>query len=163
MGLLVQAGQFAAQGAFEAAENVRNQAFEEAPAIAGTRDGQPFAWLADGDTRLGPVLEAIVDGKYYWIPFTAVKRMRIEAPRDLRDLVWISATLTWTNEGQAGALIPVRYPDSAAHEDDAIKLARRTDWLDKPHGLYLGIGQRMWTTDTDEFPLLGTRLVEFNQ
>jgi protein involved in temperature-dependent protein secretion len=31
--------------------------------------GNLFAWLADADVRLGPVLEAIVDGKYYWIPF----------------------------------------------------------------------------------------------
>ena len=35
---------------------------------------QPFEWIADGDTRLGPVLEAIVNGRYYWIPFDRIRR-----------------------------------------------------------------------------------------
>jgi type VI secretion system protein ImpE len=162
IGKLVQANQLAAQDAYEGAEKLRNQAYEEAPAIPGTLDGQPFAWLADGDSRLGPVLEAIIDRKYYWVPLTAVTRIRIEAPKDLHDLVWIPATLTWTNEGQAGALIPVRYPGSTTVDDDAIKMARRTDWQEKPNGLFLGQGQRMWTTDSSESPLLGTRLIELD-
>ena len=32
--------------------------------IAGDIDGRPFEWIADADSRLGPVLEAIVNGRY---------------------------------------------------------------------------------------------------
>ena len=38
--------------------------------------------------RLGPVCEAILNGKYYWIPFERLSRVDIEAPSDLRDLIW---------------------------------------------------------------------------
>ena len=31
-------------------------------------DGKAFAWMADADMRLGPVLEAVINGRYYWVP-----------------------------------------------------------------------------------------------
>ncbi len=39
-----------------------------------------------------PVLEAMVNGKYYWIPFSRLASIVIEAPADLRDRVWLPAT-----------------------------------------------------------------------
>src|ERR1017187_9054145 len=65
--LLVQSLTLDAQGNAEQAAVLHAQAFEKAPTSSGKIDGQPCAWLADADGRLGPVLEAIVDGKYYWI------------------------------------------------------------------------------------------------
>ena len=59
---------------------------------SGDIDGTKFDWIADADSRLGPVLEAVIDGKYYWIPFNRVAKVNISRPSDLRDLVWISAT-----------------------------------------------------------------------
>src|SRR5262245_11087520 len=49
---------------------LRARAFEEAPATQGTIDGKPFEWIADADSRLGPVLEAVINGRYYWVPFS---------------------------------------------------------------------------------------------
>src|SRR5690606_40769521 len=60
-------------------------AFEAAPASAGMLDGKPFEWIADADMRLGPVIEAIINGKYFWLPFASVARLDLEAPADLRD------------------------------------------------------------------------------
>ena len=65
LGLLVQAAQLVAAGNFAAADELRQQAFEAAPANPGQINGQDFEWLADADSRLGPVLEAMIDGKYY--------------------------------------------------------------------------------------------------
>ena len=48
---------------------------------AATIDGQPFEWIADADSRLGPVLEAIINGRYYWVPFARLTRSR---PRSAR-------------------------------------------------------------------------------
>ena len=162
VGLLVQANQLVSEGEYEASRELRERAFEEAPAIAGTIDEKQFGWIADADTRFGPLLEAIVDGKYYWIPFTAIRRIRVEPPTDLRDVVWIPAIFTWVNEGEVSALIPARYPGSESSEDEAVRLARKTEWIEKPGELYVGLGQRMFATDAGEFSLLQVRQIELD-
>jgi len=162
VGLLVQANQLISEEKYEAARELRERAFEDAPAIAGSIDDEHFEWIADADTRFGPLLEAIVDGKYYWIPFTAIKKIRIEPPTDLRDVVWIPAVFTWVNEGEVPGLIPTRYPGSESSEDEAVRLARKTEWIEKLGETYLGLGQRMFATDTGEFSLLQIRQIELN-
>jgi len=162
VGLLVQANQMIAEGKYKSSQKLRERAFELAPAVAGTIGDQEFEWIADVDSRLGPLLETIVDGKYYWVPFTAIKQIQIEPPADLRDIVWTPAHFTWVNEGEASGLIPTRYPDSESSEDSAIRLARKTEWIERPGDVYLGLGQRMFTTDKDEFSLLEVRQIELN-
>lgn len=162
VGWLVQANQMIAEGKYQASQKLRERAFDIAPAIAGSIDNQRFEWISDVDSRLGPVLEAIFDGKYYWVPFTAIKRIQIDPPADLRDLVWLPANFTWVNGGQTAGLIPTRYPDSEASEDSAIRLARKTEWIEQPGDVYLGLGQRMFTTNEGEFSLLQVRKIELD-
>src|SRR6266852_5488631 len=69
MGLLVQANELLAQGKSGPAQEMRDKAFEAAPATAGRINDQPFEWIADVDLRLGPMLEVVVEGQYYWVPF----------------------------------------------------------------------------------------------
>jgi type VI secretion system protein ImpE len=160
IGWLVQANQMIAEGKYQGARKLREQAFEAAPAIAGSIDNNRFEWIADADSRLGPVLEAIVDGKYYWVPFTAIKQVRIESPTDLRDMVWSPAQFTWANSGEAAGFIPTRYPGSESSEDNAIQLARKTEWVEHPGDTYLGLGQRVFATDKDEFSLMQVRQID---
>jgi type VI secretion system protein ImpE len=141
------------------AASLRAQAFESAPASPGSIDGQDFAWLADADGRLGPVLEAIVNGRYFWIPFMRIARIEIDPPTDLRDAVWTAATFTWTNGAQTVGLIPTRYPGSE-EADDALRLARRTEWVGEA-GSERVLGQRMFTSDGGDYPLMDVRLIEF--
>lgn len=162
IGWLIQAGQLAADGKYKASQELRERAFDAAPAVGGSVDGRRFQWISDADSRLGPVLEAMVDGKYYWVPFPAIRRIQIEPPTDLRDLVWIPASFTWINGGQSPGLIPTRYPDSQASEDSAVRLARKTEWIEREGGLYIGLGQRMFATDEDEFPLLEIRQIDMD-
>jgi type VI secretion system protein ImpE len=163
IGWLVQANRLIAEGKYEASQELRERAFEAAPPVAGIIDSEPFEWIADADTRFGPVLEAIVDGKYYWIPFTAIKQVRIEPPTDLRDAVWIPVHFTWINEGEVPGLIPTRYPGSECSEDGTVLMARKTEWIEKPGEVYLGLGQRMFATDKGEYSLLQVRQIELNQ
>lgn len=164
--LLVQALSLAAQGHQVESAQLHAQAFEQAPASSGKIDGQPFAWLADADVRLGPVLEAIVDGKYYWIPFSNLSAITVEKPADLRDLAWIPAYLTLSNGGQLVSLVPTRYPGSEASSDPAIRMARKTDWQVPKDGLEdgfaTGMGQRMLATDQGDHPILEVRSIEFD-
>jgi type VI secretion system protein ImpE len=141
----------------DAAANLRAAAFDAAPASPGTIDGTRFDWLADADGRLGPVLEAIVNGRYVWVPFMRIARIEIDPPADLRDAVWTAATFTWTNGAQAVGLIPTRYPGSVEAGDDALKLARKTEWTGE-----FPLGQRMFTNGDDDFPLMDARLIEFD-
>lgn len=160
--LLVQSVGLTAQGRAAEAEALHAEAFDQAPPSSGKIDNQPFAWLADGDSRLGPMLEAIVEGKYYWIPFCRLSGMRIEKPVDLRDLAWIPAYLTLSNGGEIVALLPARYPGSEASADAAIRMARKTEWVAGQDGNSSGLGQRMLVSDQGDYPLLEVRSIAFD-
>jgi type VI secretion system protein ImpE len=162
VGGIIQANELCAKGDFEAAARLRKEAFEGAPASSGKIDGENFGWVADADSRLGPMIEAIVEGKYYWIPFCRIKKIESEKPTDLRDLVWLPAQFTWSNGGTAFGHIPVRYPGTEHSADNALRLSRRTDWREEPGETFLGLGQRMLATDAKEYPLLACRCIEFD-
>ncbi len=139
---------------------LRERAFDAAPATPGSIDGAAFDWLADADPRLGPVLEAVVNGRYFWIPFMRIARIEIDAPGDLRDAVWTAATFTWSNGAQAVGLVPTRYAGSTGAADE-LKLAHRTEWR-VAGGAELPLGQRMFTAGERDFPLMDVRVVEFD-
>ena len=160
--LLLEALRLTAEGHPAQAQAARDQAFEAAAATAGTLDGQPFAWLADADPRLGPVLEAIVNGRYYWIPFQRIRTLAFEQPADLRDYIWMPAQFTWANGGETVGLIPARYPESHASADPLVQLGRKTEWQEAEAGIYWGLGQRMLATDQGEHSLLDIRHIELN-
>jgi len=154
---LVEALQADACGDGDLAASLRADAFESAPITSGTLDGVAFDWIADADSRLGPVLEVVINGRYGWMPFSALTKVSIEAPTDLRDLVWVPAHLVFANGGETVALIPSRYPDSGAQADGALQMSRKTEWLSMAPDQYRGLGQRVLTTDTSELGLLEAR------
>jgi type VI secretion system protein ImpE len=159
-GALAEAARLSAAGEHAAARTLRDQAFEQADAIPGRLDGKPFAWIADADPRLGPVLEAVLQGRYFWVPFARIRKIVVEPATDLRDLVWLPARFTWSNGGEAVGFIPTRYPGSEDGEP-AIRLARTTAWHEVG-GLALGRGQRMLATDSDDAGLLEVREIELD-
>lgn len=148
------------------AQALRDEAFEAAPATAGriTSDSsgdQAFEWLADADTRLGPMLEAVINAQYYWVPIHRISSVVCEAPEDLRDLIWQPAQFTWANGGEAVGFLPVRYPGTENANDPRLRMARKTEW-EEQGGVYCGIGQRILATDSEEYPLLDVRQIEFD-
>lgn len=161
--LLTEALQLDAAARPEQAAAARAQALEQAEPSPGRIDGAPFAWLADADARLGPVFEAIVNGRYFWIPVERVARLAIDAPADLRDAVWMPVRFTFTNGGETVALVPTRYSETVHCTDEDLLLSRRTAWggLDALSGR--GLGQRMLLTDAGEYALMDVRLVEFGR
>jgi type VI secretion system protein ImpE len=159
--LLLQALAAEAQGKGAEANALRADALDQARAVPGTIDGEAFEWMADADSRLGPVCEAVIDGKYYWVPFERLRSVTLEAPSDLRDMLWMPAHLGLVNGGDAAALIPVRYPGSESDPDGLIRLARKTEWDEVAADTFHGRGQRMLATDSKEYPLLNVRRIEF--
>ncbi len=157
--LLIEALLREGRGEADAARQLREQGLEQAPATAGIADGQPFAWIADADTRLGPTIEAVINGRYYWLPWNRLAKVDIDPPEDLRDAVWMPAHFEFTNGGDIVGLIPTRYPDTVLAQGDALALSRQTDWRETTPGVYIGLGQRLITTDNAEFPLMDLRSV----
>jgi len=161
--LVIEANRLLAAGQRDEAARLRDAAFDDAPTIGCVVNGQAREWIADADPRLGPIIEAVVEGKYMWIPCHRVKWLSVEAPADLRDQVWMPARFTWTNDGEAVALIPTRYPGSAACPDPLIQLARKTEWNEVDENWSLPIGQRMLVTDEDEVALMDLRKLSIMQ
>jgi len=161
MAQLIEAQQAFARGDYATFESLNGQAFEAADSRSGQIDGERFEWLADADQRFGPVLEVIFNGHYYWAPFSAVSALTTEAPSDLRDLVWLPATVTWINGGQNVVMIPSRYPRIDGLDGPGL-LARRTDWGECAPGVFEGLGQRMLASDQKEYPFLQVRSIEFD-
>lgn len=163
LALLIESMLQGGHGNAGAAADLRDQAFELAPATSGSIDDQPFAWIADADMRLGPVCEAVINGRYYWLPYANLAQIDIEAPEDLRDQVWCPAHFLFSNGGEAIGVIPTRYPGSEASSDGLIRLARKTEWVESAGGVFTGLGQRVLATDAGEFALLDVRCIKLDE
>lgn len=158
--LLAQGLKALAQGNPDRAADLRAQAFDKAPTTSGSLDEQDFEWIADADMRLGPVLEIIVNGRYFWLPFSSIGTLAMEDPTDLRDAVWTAATLGLKNGGEVAALIPTRYVGTTDGGDAAERLARATTWTDTGGETFVGRGQRLLTTDQTDIALMDVRSLQ---
>ena len=142
----------------EEAARLRNKAFEQAIPTSFLINGTIRAdWLSEADSRFGPMFEACLNGKYYWIPFDRIEKIQIDAPTDLRDLVWTPSTITFASGGEQVAFLPARYLGSELIEDDGIRLGRRTEWTSMIDPYYSGLGQHMWTSGNEDFSILDVR------
>jgi type VI secretion system protein ImpE len=157
LALLIESLLVAGRGDLTQSAELRTRAFEAADTSSGSINGQPFEWVADADSRLGPVLEAVINGRYYWVPFSRLSEVKLEEPEDLRDLVWMPAHLQFENGGEMLALIPTRYPGSESSDDGLIALARKTVWQEVAPDTHHGLGQRIIATDAGDVPLLEVR------
>ena len=83
MALLFEALRLIGQGNLSAAAELRDQAFEQAPATPGEINGEAFDWIADADGRIGPMLELILNGRYYWVPFARIPGSILNPPRSI--------------------------------------------------------------------------------
>lgn len=150
-----------ATGDAAAAQALRAQAFDQAPDTPGTigegEDARRFDWVADADLRFGPVIEAIVGGRYGLLPFAGIEAIDSEGPRDLRDLVWYPAEVTLRAGPRVAVLLPTRYP--ALGKDPAEVLARATGWGEDG----FGSGAHLWSfSEGDDLALPAVRRVRFD-
>lgn len=156
--LQLQSLEQAARGRFVEAGELRGQAWEECPELEGEIDGGRFSSLSDSDTRIGPAIEALIEGSYLWVPLERVREIHLEEPKDVRDLVWLPAEFQWDNGGTAVGFIPSRYPGSASGGDQ-LALARRTEWRDEAGDCVHALGQRVWATDERDYSMFDVRRI----
>ena len=155
---LVAALPLIAQGNKDDALSLLREVRDMNDAAPGLLNGEPFAWACDGDARVGPCLEIIVQGKYLWVPWAAVQMLETRPPTEIRDHLWQPASLQVTEEGPIEAFIPVRYT-SPANESQA--LSRSTDWQPLDEEFFIGFGQKCLMTDSLEAGYLDIRSLSF--
>ena len=133
--------------------------------FSGVLNGEPFESIVDGDPRIGARLELFAAGAYLWIPFEHILSIELQAPTKLRDLLWAPAIVrtgpSFKEKELGEVLIPVLYPSSSAHPNDAVRLGRETHWQDVEGGEPIPAGQKVFLVDGEEFPLLEVRTLEF--
>jgi type VI secretion system protein ImpE len=153
-----------------AAERSRNSLFEkgdypgtpaDSPPIRGSLNGKPFESIEDADSRIGPRLEIFGAGDLMWLPLKHVESIQMEAPKRLRDLLWIPAIVK-TGPAFKGTdlglvLIPALSPFSFRHPDTAVRLGRATVWEEQESGDPVPFGPKMLLVDGEDFPLLEVR------
>jgi len=117
----------------------------------------------DGDSRFGPVCEVINQGRYYWIPFAAIREMQFQAPASVTDLVWRHTRVQLVDGSEQVCQIPARYP-LLAGADERFLRASVTEWqtLGDDTDQFIGQGQKMWLSDSAEFSLLSLQQVAFD-
>jgi type VI secretion system protein ImpE len=135
----------------------------EAPTAGGTWNDQPFSDLSDADSRIGDHIEVFIAGTYTWIPTRYIERLEIEAPKDLRDLLWARARIECSPKFRlqelGEVLLPVLSPLSYLSSDEAVKLGRLSVWEDEADGGERLMGQKLLLVDGEEIPLLEFRSI----
>jgi type VI secretion system protein ImpE len=137
------------------------------PAGPGTINGKPFRTIEDLDPRIGARLEIFVAGEYVWLPYEHIGSIRMQAPKFLRDTLWITAQVqtgpSFKGQEFGEVLIPALSPFSWQHESDEVKLGRATDWKQQGEDL-IPFGQKLLILDDEEtIPILEIREIEFGQ
>ena len=127
-------------------------------------NGTAFKTVEDADPRIGRRMEVYAAGSYLWLPFAHIASVHVEAPRRVRDLIWIPAVLK-TGPKCRGldlgeVMIPALTPFAFRHSDKRVRLGRQTVW-DEADGALVPEGQKMLLVDGEEFPILEVRTLEF--
>lgn len=150
----VQSAESAARGNFEEAAGLRQSALSASPATPFSIDGNRYDGLLDADTRMGPMLEVVLDGKYMWMPFVRAREVEVSPPECLADLVWARVRIVFSTRGEVSGFVPVRYPDTDASKDNLLRMSRSTSFEELPGNAAHGKGQRVLLTGEEELDLL---------
>jgi type VI secretion system protein ImpE len=156
----------------EALNRVREKNFDEAGVLLakseqarhprkGRAGGRPFASFRDSDDLLAPILEVFARDAYVWLPLEHIRKATIAAPKYLRDLMWVRATIESVGGSIGEVFLPVLYEGSHNEKDDRLRLGRMTDWKALGNGLARGVGQRTFLVDDEERGILEVHELDF--
>lgn len=160
---LHQANECYGRGKFENGEQYRQKALVEANAEAGSAETQGlFSWLADGDDRIGPILEFITAGGYRWVTLSEVQQILINPPSGMLDMVWAKTAITLTTGVAINGYVPARYP-LTHQEEGQIKAGLVTNWIPEGQWRHIGQGRKMWITNNRQFSIFESGIINFER
>jgi type VI secretion system protein ImpE len=136
---------------------------EEAEDVKGTLNGAPFESIEDSDPRIGQRLEVFAAGAYLWIPLKHIVSIEMEAPKRVRDLLWIPTLVrtgpAFKDKELGEVLMPVLSPLSFEDADVNVKLGRLSDWR-QMDGEAVPVGMKQFLVDGEDIPILEVRKIE---
>jgi type VI secretion system protein ImpE len=132
----------------------------------GSWNGAAFSEFSDADPRIGPNLEVFIAGSYTWIPIHYLRKLEIQPPANLRDLMWAQARVETSADFRlqelGEVLLPVLCPLSYQHADESVHLGRETAWEpDDAHG-EIPYGAKLMLIDGVEVPMVEIRSVDWS-
>ncbi|AIO68576.1 type VI secretion system accessory protein TagJ [Burkholderia oklahomensis] len=170
---LLEALRVASIGRHDEADRVRERALDQAPLVAGRMPPALFDWIADSDSRFGPVCEIVTAGHYRWLPFSEISAWHVARPAKLLDLVWAPCALKLVDGSLVRGFMPARYPGSEAGQAgvepcapqavDALRLGRRTVWREVGRTGVIALGRKTWSTSAGDFGLFELEACEFGE
>jgi len=133
------------------------------PVHGGLWNGTAFNEFSDSDPRIGANLEVFIAGSYTWIPVHYLRKLEVDPPANLRDLMWARARVETSSDFRlqelGEVLLPVLCPLSSRHADESVNLGRESAWeTDDVHG-EIPYGAKLVLIDGVEVPLLEIRSV----
>ncbi|SPB15128.1 virulence protein, SciE type [Caballeronia novacaledonica] len=157
---LAEALRLSAEGRIDEADATREAALDAAP-LTVARTPQGIAeWVADSDSRLGPVFEIVTAGHYRWVPFADIATWHVTPPSALIDLVWAPCVLTLVDGSIVRGFVPARYAGSESGSD-AIRRGRETLWRESGRTGVIALGRKTWATAQGDFGVFDWLLADF--
>ena len=129
------------------------------PSLLGFIDGQEAELIRDADDRFGSVLEAFVNGVYTWLPWEAMRRIRLDPPKYLLDRLFRPAEILMRDGQVFGVHLPLVYPGSHT-ADGAFAVGLDTDCVCPDEGPIRCIGGKLLEAANGEVPLSECRMIE---
>lgn len=148
-------------GDAEGARALIDRAEEARPALPGRLGGEAFDDFRDDDDLVAPALEAFLNDKYTWVPFSQIARLTVPRPSRLRDLLWATVRFETTTGEGGEVLAPALYYGSSAHESQLVRLGRMTDWIDDGGPIQRSAGLRMYLAGQRDYSLFEVDTIEF--
>ena len=145
------------------AERLLDESNAAAKPVAGKLNDVVFQQLRDSDDFLAPALEVFARGRCLWLGLEQVRRLELQTPGSLLDLVWAPARLTDARGNDAHVTLPALYCGSHAESVEPLRLGRITEWRDAGAGAR-GVGQKVLLSESagaeQEWSLLDVRTLE---
>ena len=145
------------------ADQIRNQALDQSSQeTTGQINGEPFMWLTDSDSRLGPICELYHNQNYWWISLSDIKQINFYKPQTTIDLIWAKGQFLLKDQTTFMAYTPARYPLNSQPENDNILLSQYTSWQEEGETLVIASGQKVFATEEKDYPLLECQEIIFD-
>lgn len=146
----------------QAGAEVSARLMDALPVTSGVLSHGSGRWILDGDARLAGVLELIVGDTYGVLDLSIVRSMELAPPTHPIELLWAHVRLQLKNGEVMVGRMPGRYPAVNDRLDSELLMMRSSAWTECGAELYIGSGQRCWSTPEGLFPMLQEPLIRFS-
>jgi type VI secretion system protein ImpE len=132
-------------------------------AVAGIRNGEePFDSFRDLDDVCAPFVELIAEGgQYHWVSVVDIASIETRPLATARDLIWRPAHLAVRNGPKGDVFLPAIYVTDPQDGDEALRLGRRTEWIEQAGSPVRGVGLRTFLIGDDDVPIHELGRLEF--